>query len=86
MAELLIARNPDPDSSLPYLLPMDPRSRFPAAIALTLGALFGTGVFRSLVTGEDWRVNGLQMLGLGAAVAAVAYFAGLLIARAGGWI
>jgi VIT1/CCC1 family predicted Fe2+/Mn2+ transporter len=43
-------------------------------------------VFRALVTGEDWRVNGLQMLGLGAAVAAVAYYAGLLIAKAGGWI
>jgi VIT1/CCC1 family predicted Fe2+/Mn2+ transporter len=70
---------------LPYLLPMEPAARFPAAIVLTLAALFATGVFRAFVTGEDWRVNGLQMLGLGAAVAAVAYYAGLLIAKAGGW-
>lgn len=68
---------------LPYILPTPPAVKFPAAIALTLAALFATGVFRALVTGEDWVRNGLQMLGLGAAVALVAYGAGLVIAAAG---
>jgi vacuolar iron transporter family protein len=69
---------------VPYILPLDQAWRFPSAIVLTLGALFGTGLFRAAVTGEDWRWSGLQMLGLGAAVAAVAYYAGLSIAGLGG--
>lgn len=69
---------------LPYILPVPPESRFLTASMLTLAALFATGVFRAAVTGEDWRVSGMQMLGLGAAVAVVAYYAGLLIARVGG--
>lgn len=69
---------------LPYILPVPPESRFLIASVLTLAALFATGVFRAAVTGEDWRVSGFQMLGLGAAVAAVAYYAGLVIARVGG--
>lgn len=68
---------------LPYILPVPAGARFVSAIVLTLGALFGTGVFRAIVTGEDWRVNGLQMMGLGAAVAAVAYGAGQVIASYG---
>jgi VIT1/CCC1 family predicted Fe2+/Mn2+ transporter len=69
---------------LPYILTHDSAWQFPAAIVLTLAALFGTGLFRAAVTGEDWRLSGLQMLGLGAAVALVAYLAGLLIAGFGG--
>lgn len=69
---------------LPYILPFEPSWRFPSAILLTLAALFGTGLFRAAVTGEDWRVSAFQMLGLGAAVAAVAYYAGLVIASIGG--
>lgn len=68
---------------LPYILPVPPAWRFGSAIALTLFALFATGVLRAFVTGEDWLTNGLQMLGLGAAVAAVAYGAGLLIVSLG---
>lgn len=69
---------------LPYILAIDPAWQFSSAIVLTLGALFATGMFRAAVTGEDWRVSGAQMLVLGAAVAAVAYYAGLLIAKVGG--
>jgi VIT1/CCC1 family predicted Fe2+/Mn2+ transporter len=69
---------------LPYIVPLDAAWQFPSALALTLFALFGTGLFRAAVTGEDWRISGLQMLVLGAAVAAVAYYAGLVIARVGG--
>ncbi len=68
---------------LPYVVPIDPAWRFPSAIALTLAALFGTGLFRAAVTGEDWGTSGFQMLGLGAVVALVAYYAGLLIATLG---
>ena len=69
---------------LPYVVPIAAAFRFPFAIVLTLGGLFATGLFRAAVTGEDWRVSAFQMLGLGAAVAAVAYYVGQLIARLSG--
>jgi VIT1/CCC1 family predicted Fe2+/Mn2+ transporter len=68
---------------VPYLLPIPAASQFRWAVAVTLAALFGTGLFRSAVTGDDWLASGLQMLGLGAAVAAVAYYAGVIVASFG---
>lgn len=46
----------------------------------TLAALFGTGAARASVTDDSWWASGLEMLGLGVVVAAVAYGAGLMIA------
>jgi VIT1/CCC1 family predicted Fe2+/Mn2+ transporter len=43
-------------------------------------ALFITGALRTLITGVSWLIGGLEMLGVGAAAAAVAYGVGQLIA------
>jgi VIT1/CCC1 family predicted Fe2+/Mn2+ transporter len=60
---------------LPYLGAVD-APRFAISSALTLGMLFAIGAARALVTVDRWWVAGLEMLGLGAAVAAAAYGAG----------
>ena len=67
---------------LPYLLP-GVEQRFELAIACALGAQFAVGAGRSLVTASRWWVSGLEMLGLGAVVAAVAYVTGAVIAAFG---
>jgi VIT1/CCC1 family predicted Fe2+/Mn2+ transporter len=67
---------------LPYCVPVaDGLSRPAVATAATLAALFGVGALRSTITDERWLPSGLEMLALGAIVAAVAYYAGALIAR-----
>ena len=64
---------------LPYLVPgLD--GRFALASVCALGAQFGVGAARSLVTASRWWVSGLEMLGLGALVAVVAYATGAGIA------
>jgi VIT1/CCC1 family predicted Fe2+/Mn2+ transporter len=65
---------------LPYALPDLGVSRFGASIALTLGALFGVGSSRALVTVDRWWTAGLEMLGLGALVALAAFGSGAFIA------
>jgi vacuolar iron transporter family protein len=64
-----------------YVLPdMASAQRFILACWLTFGTLFVVGSLRAAVTEDRWWVSGLEMLGLGIVVAAVAYAAGLLIA------
>lgn len=53
---------------------------FFASAGVTLGALFGVGAARALVTEERWWVGGLEMLALGAGVAGVAYGSGRFVA------
>ena len=53
---------------------------FIPAVVLALGTLFGVGAARSLVTASRWWSSGLEMLGLGAVVAIVAYVTGAWIA------
>jgi len=65
---------------LPYVAPGGPVDRFTLSTGLTLLALFGVGASRSLVTNGRWWSDGLEMLGLGIAVAGVAYGAGALVA------
>ena len=65
---------------LPYVLPELALDRFVFSIALTLAALFGIGAARALVTADRWWVSGVEMLSLGAVVAAVAYGSGALVA------
>lgn len=67
---------------LPYLLP-GVEQRFELAITCALAAQFAVGAGRSLVTASRWWVSGLEMLGLGAVVAAVAYGTGAVIATFG---
>ena len=65
---------------MPYVLPaVDHRATF--SIVMTFSALFAIGAMRSLVTIDRWWVAGLEMLGLGALVAAAAYGAGAVAAR-----
>lgn len=64
----------------PYLISGVSTSRFEWAAAAALATLFGVGAARALVTTDLWWKTGLQMLGLGAAVAMVAYGTGWLVA------
>jgi vacuolar iron transporter family protein len=64
-----------------YVLPCVPASaRVTTATLSTFAALFGVGALRSTVTDEPALTGGLEMLGLGAIVAGVAYYAGGLAA------
>ena len=71
---------------LPFLFTMSDADRFLASIVLTLGTLFAAGALRAYVTGESYRASVLEMLGLGALVAAVAYYVGRLVASLGGML
>lgn len=64
---------------VPYIVPAV-TSPFVASSALTLAALFGVGAARGAVTTTRWWSSGLEMLGLGVAVAAAAYGAGAFVA------
>jgi VIT1/CCC1 family predicted Fe2+/Mn2+ transporter len=61
---------------LPYFFGSIDAPRFAVSSALTLAMLFAVGAARALVTIDRWWVAGLEMLGLGAVVAAGAYGAG----------
>ena len=65
---------------VPYVVPV-PVDGFLPAVVLAFGALFGVGAARSLVTASRWWISGMEMLGLGALVAVVAYATGAGIAR-----
>jgi VIT1/CCC1 family predicted Fe2+/Mn2+ transporter len=57
-----------------------PLARFSLSIVLTLVALFAIGASRALISGLRWWVAGLEMLALGAIVAAVAFASGAAVA------
>ena len=65
---------------MPYLLVMYPADRFTLSIALTLLALFAVGASRALIASVKWSTAGLEMLGLGAVVAVIAYGCGAVVA------
>ena len=65
---------------VPYMMPGLPVDRFVSSIALTLLAMFLVGASRSLIARVRWWRAGLEMLGLGGIVAAVAYGSGRLVA------
>ena len=64
----------------PYLVPGVSSGHFPLATIAALGALFGVGAARALVTADRWWKSGVEMLVLGAAVATVAYGTGWFVA------
>jgi VIT1/CCC1 family predicted Fe2+/Mn2+ transporter len=64
---------------LPYAF-APPENRFALATASTLLSLFVVGALRSLVTDLRWWRAGLEVLGVGAAAAAVSYVVGSWIA------
>jgi VIT1/CCC1 family predicted Fe2+/Mn2+ transporter len=65
---------------VPYVLGVPAAGGFTHSVLLTFGALFVVGALRTLVTVDRWWSAGLEMLALGAVVAAAAYGAGALVA------
>jgi VIT1/CCC1 family predicted Fe2+/Mn2+ transporter len=65
---------------VPYVIPDHEPGRLAWSVVLTFITLFTVGALRSTVTVDRWWRAGLEMLGLGAIVAAAAYGAGALIA------
>lgn len=64
---------------VPYMIPALAVDRFTLSIAFTLVALFAVASRASIAT-VRWWYAGLEMLGLGAIVAAVAYGSGAAVA------
>ena len=69
---------------LPYFWGGSDLASFRLAIVLTMAALFTVGALRSTVTADRWWTAGLEMLSLGAVVAAVAYGVGAAVAGVAG--
>ena len=66
---------------MPYVFQALPFDRFIASIAVTFGAMFVVGASRAFIANVRWWKAGLEMLGLGALVALLAYASGGLVAR-----
>jgi vacuolar iron transporter family protein len=65
---------------LPFVFSESGSNRFAWSTGLSLTVLFTVGAARSRVGTGKWWANGLEMVGLGTLVGAVAYFAGSLVA------
>ena len=65
---------------VPYMIPDLPIDRFALSIVCTLVALFAVGASRALIANVTWWLGGFEMLGLGAVVAAAAYYSGAAVA------
>lgn len=67
-----------------YVLPLRGWEPFPVAIVLTALTLFAVGASRAFVTRHSWWRSGTEMLLVGGAAAAVAYFVGAFAAAVTG--
>ena len=67
---------------VPYMIPAVQADRFMLSIVFTLAALFAVGASRALIATVRWWHAGLEMLVLGAVVAAVAFYSGAAVAAA----
>jgi VIT1/CCC1 family predicted Fe2+/Mn2+ transporter len=65
---------------IPYMIPIVALDRFGSSIALTLLAMFTVGASRALIANVRWWRAGLEMLGLGALVAGLAFGSGAIVA------
>ena len=65
---------------IPYMIPVLALDRFGLSIALTFLAMFAVGASRALIANVRWWKAGLEMLLLGALVAALAYGSGAVVA------
>ena len=65
---------------VPYMVPDLPSGRFALSIALTFLALFAVGASRAVIANVRWWAAGLEMFGLGAIVATIAYGSGAVVA------
>ena len=64
---------------LPYIFGIESKTSFSVAIITTAVALFIIGSLRSIFTKKNWFISGLEMLGVGAIAAIVAYALGAWI-------
>ena len=64
---------------VPYIFGL--ANSFITAIVMTAIALFVVGSVRTFLTKQHWMIAGLEMLGVGAVAAAVAYFVGDLLEK-----
>ena len=64
---------------LPYIFPVGSSYKFPIAIATTIIALYGLGLTRSILTKEKRLRGPLEILGVGALGAFVAYGVGSML-------
>jgi VIT1/CCC1 family predicted Fe2+/Mn2+ transporter len=55
-------------------------NRFALSISMTFLSMFIVGASRALIANVQWWRAGLEMLGLGAVVAALAYASGAVVA------
>jgi len=65
---------------VPYVFSDADANRFVLSTVLSLAVLFTIGAARARVGTGTWWANGLEMLGLGAIVGGVAYYAGGFVA------
>lgn len=65
---------------VPYVFSGPGSNRFAWSTAASLGVLFTVGAARARVGTGTWWANGLEMVGLGALVGAVAYYSGSFVA------
>jgi VIT1/CCC1 family predicted Fe2+/Mn2+ transporter len=65
---------------IPYMVPVLGVDRFTLSIVLTFLAMFSVGASRALIANVRWWKAGLEMMGLGVLVAALAYASGSLVA------
>ena len=65
---------------LPYVFSGMTTNFFAASTVLSLAVLFAIGAARARVGTGSWWANGLEMLGLGVIVGAVAYYGGAAVA------
>jgi VIT1/CCC1 family predicted Fe2+/Mn2+ transporter len=65
---------------LPYVIAGSAPARFGWSIGMTLAGMFAIGALRSLISTVRWWVGGAEMLALGGAVAAIAYWSGAFVA------
>jgi VIT1/CCC1 family predicted Fe2+/Mn2+ transporter len=69
---------------LPYMIPSLTFDRLAWSIVLTASAMFAVGASRALIANVRWWKAGIEMLVLGAVVAALAYGSGALVAALAG--
>ena len=67
---------------VPYMVPHLPVDRYAASAVGTALAMFAFGASRARIANVRWWNAGLEMLGLGALVALVAYASGAVVAAA----
>ena len=65
---------------VPYAVRLDGTAALAASMAMTFVAMFSVGAMRALVGSSRWWTAGLEMLGLSAVVALVAFYSGAVVA------